>query len=137
VIVFTNGCFDILHRGHVEYLEKARSLGDILIVAVNSDASVRRLKGAGRPVNPLEDRMRILAALGCVDFVTSFADDTPLAVIKRLEPDILVKGADWKKDEVAGKDVVESYGGTIALVQYLKGYSTTAMLAAVSRRGKP
>src|SRR4051794_17833692 len=101
-IVFTNGCFDLLHAGHVRYLEKARSLGDVLVVALNGDASVRRLKGPTRPVNKLRDRQLVMAAVGAVDFVTSFGEDTPLKLILKLKPTILVKGGDWKADLIVG-----------------------------------
>ncbi len=127
-IVFTNGCFDLLHRGHVEYLKKSRSLGDILVVALNSDSSVRRLKGKNRPVTPQDDRANILAGLEPVDFVIIFREDTPLNLIKALKPDILVKGADWDKNKIAGKEIVESYGGRVEAVPYLRGYSTTSLL---------
>lgn len=127
-IVFTNGCFDLLHRGHVEYLRKARQMGDLLVVGLNSDASVRRLKGAGRPVNRQADRAAVLAALESVDFITIFNEDTPLKTIKALLPDVLVKGADWDKKGVVGKDIVESRGGAVRLVKFLKWYSTTRIL---------
>jgi D-beta-D-heptose 7-phosphate kinase/D-beta-D-heptose 1-phosphate adenosyltransferase len=127
-IVFTNGCFDLLHRGHVEYLKKARQMGDLLVVGLNSDASVRRLKGAGRPVNRQADRAAVLAALECVDFITIFNEDTPFKTIKALMPDVLVKGADWDRACVVGKDIVESRGGSVKLVKFLKGYSTTKIL---------
>ncbi len=131
--VFTNGCFDLLHRGHVEYLRKARSLGDLLIIGLNSDASVRRLKGRGRPVNSQNDRAAVLAGLECVDFIVLFGEDTPLNLIKKIRPDVLVKGADWKKSEIAGSGIVRSRGGKVAAVKYLKGYSTTKLLERISR----
>jgi rfaE bifunctional protein nucleotidyltransferase chain/domain len=113
-LVFTNGCFDILHRGHVDYLEQAAALGASLVVAVNSDASVRRLgKGAGRPLNPLEDRMAVLAALACVTLVVPFDDNTPLALIERIRPDHLVKGGDWPPEAIVGADVVAAAGGKV------------------------
>lgn len=133
-IVFTNGCFDLLHKGHVEYLKKARSFGDALIVGLNSDASVRRLKGRGRPVTPQGDRAKILAGLESVDFITIFNEDTPLNLISHLKPDILVKGADWDKNRVAGKDIVEACGGRVETVKYLKGYSTTDMLKKIAKK---
>ena len=133
-IAFTNGCFDLLHRGHIEYLKKARSLGDILVIGLNSDASVRRLKGKNRPVTSQNDRAEILANLEFVDFVTIFNEDTPFNLIKKLRPDILVKGADWKRNEIVGKNIVESYGGKVAVVKYLKGYSTTGILHVISKK---
>jgi len=128
VVVFTNGCFDVIHRGHVEYLYFAKSLGDLLVVAVNSDDSVKRLKGEGRPINKLEDRMTVLAALEMVDYVVPFDEDTPYEVIKLLRPDIIVKGGDYKPEEVVGKDIVESYGGKVVIAPYIRGYSTTEIL---------
>lgn len=133
-LVFTNGCFDILHRGHVELLEDARSQGDRLVVAINSDASVRRLKGAGRPVNPREDRAHLLAALAAVDVVTWFADDTPAALIERLLPDVLVKGGDYLPREVVGADAVRAAGGRVVLAPLVPGRSTTAILQRASGR---
>ncbi len=127
-IVFTNGCFDILHYGHTYYLEKARLSGDILIVAINSDASVRRLKGRERPVNPLRDRMRVLAALESVDYVVSFSQDTPLSIIKRLKPDVLVKGGDWKIESIVGGKEVVSWGGEVKSIPLKKGRSSTGII---------
>ncbi|HAR31118.1 MAG TPA: bifunctional heptose 7-phosphate kinase/heptose 1-phosphate adenyltransferase [Gammaproteobacteria bacterium] len=127
-IVFTNGCFDILHAGHVAYLEEARARGDRLIVAVNDDDSVRRLKGLGRPVNPLERRQRVLAGLASVDWVTSFADDTPEALLAALRPDVLVKGGDYAADGVVGADLVRSYGGSVAVLSLVDDCSTTAIV---------
>jgi D-beta-D-heptose 7-phosphate kinase/D-beta-D-heptose 1-phosphate adenosyltransferase len=131
-IIFTNGCFDLLHRGHVEYLKRAKSLGDALIIGLNSDESVKRLKGKSRPVNNLDDRAEVLAGLECVDLVTIFDEDTPLDLIGALRPDVLVKGADWKNNEIVGSELVRSYGGKVALVRYLKGYSTTSLLKKIS-----
>lgn len=128
-VVFTNGVFDILHAGHVTYLEAARALGDVLVVGLNSDASVRRLKGPTRPVNTQEDRACVLAALRCVDHVVVFDDDTPLRVITDLLPDVLVKGADYTRDTVVGADVVEQHGGRVALIPLLEGRSTTSIIA--------
>ncbi len=127
-VVFTNGCFDILHVGHKRYLEQARALGDRLIVGVNSDASVRRLKGPGRPVNPVEDRVEMLSALECVDEVIVFDEDTPCELIKRLKPNILVKGGDYTADRVAGRDIVESYGGRVEIIPFVENRSTTAVI---------
>ena len=127
--VFTNGCFDLLHVGHVHYLEEARSLGDGLIVGVNTDASVTRLmKGPGRPLNPEADRARVLAPLSCVDRVVLFAEDTPLALITRLAPDILVKGGDYRLDEIVGQEVVLARGGRVVALPFLPGYSTTGLI---------
>lgn len=128
-VVFTNGCFDILHRGHVAYLTQARALGDRLIVGVNTDASVRRLKGPGRPVVEQGDRAYVLAALACVDVVTLFDDDTPAALIAALLPDVLVKGGDYSPEQVVGRDVVESHGGRLVLLPFVAGRSTTDILA--------
>ncbi len=131
-LVFTNGCFDILHRGHVSYLEEAAALGQSLIVGVNSDASVRRLeKGSGRPVNPLEDRMAILAALGCVSLVIPFDEDTPLELIKMVRPDHLVKGGDWLADKIVGADVVKSYGGQVHSIPFRFQRSTTDLIQRI------
>ncbi len=128
-VVFTNGCFDLLHPGHVAYLEEARSLGDALLVAVNTDASARRLqKGEGRPVNPEADRARLLAALAAVDRVVLFAEDTPLQIITALQPDILVKGGDYRLEEVAGREVVLARGGQVLILPFQTGYSTSRLL---------
>jgi D-beta-D-heptose 7-phosphate kinase/D-beta-D-heptose 1-phosphate adenosyltransferase len=127
-IVFTNGCFDILHAGHVAYLEQAASLGERLIVAVNSDASVRRLKGAGRPINPLHRRMAVLAGLSSVDWVVDFSEDTPELLLQAIRPDVLVKGGDYGPDQVVGRDIVESYGGAVQVLSKVGGASTTALV---------
>ncbi len=127
-IVFTNGCFDLLHRGHVEYLSKASDLGDVLVVGLNTDASVRRLKGEGRPVNDQEARALVLASLACVDAVVLFDEDTPYELIKAVRPDVLVKGADYKVEEIVGHDIVTSYGGQVLTVPLVEGYSTTKLL---------
>jgi rfaE bifunctional protein nucleotidyltransferase chain/domain len=127
--VFTNGCFDLLHLGHVQYLEAARSLGDGLIVGVNTDASVKRLgKGRDRPLNPEADRARVLAALACVDRVVLFGEDTPLALITLLTPDILVKGGDYRLDEIVGREVVQARGGRVVALPFVPGYSTTGLM---------
>ena len=129
LVVFTNGCFDLLHLGHVRYLEAARSLGDSLIVGVNTDVSVKRLgKGPGRPLNPEGDRARVLAALACVDRVVLFAEDTPLALITRLAPDILVKGGDYRLDAIVGREVVLARGGRVVALPFVPGYSTTGLI---------
>lgn len=132
-IVFTNGCFDLLHYGHVEYLQKAKKSGDILIVALNSDASVRRLKGKKRPLTPLRYRMQILAALAVVDFVTSFNELTPRKIIEALRPDVLLKGGDWKLDNIIGKDILESYGGKIITIAYTTGFSTSNLIKKIAK----
>lgn len=130
-IVFTNGCFDLLHAGHVKYLQKARSLGDILVLGLNSDSSVRRLKGEKRPLIAEEERAHILAALDCIDYVTIFDEDTPLNIITSLKPDILAKGGDYTLDSVIGKDFVESYGGRVELVSFVDGKSTSNIIERV------
>ena len=127
-VVFTNGCFDLLHVGHVRSLEQARGLGDRLVVAVNSDASVRRLKGPTRPLVPARQRAEVLAALACVDWVVVFGEDTPLAVIRALRPDVLAKGGDWKLDEIVGGDEVESWGGRVVRLRQVPGVRTTSIL---------
>lgn len=130
-VVFTNGCFDILHAGHVQYLEKARALGDMLVVAINSDASVRRLKGEKRPINSEQDRAYILSRLKPVDAVVLFDDDTPLRVIETLLPDVLVKGNDWAVENIVGKDVVEAAGGEVRTIAFLDGRSTTGTIEKI------
>lgn len=130
-VVFTNGCFDLLHRGHLHLLTRARMQGDHLVVGVNSDRSVRRLKGDQRPVLPLEDRMALLDALNCVDDVTSFGEDTPLRLIERLRPDVLVKGSDYAPDEIVGADVVQEHGGRVHRVELLEGKGTTEILRSI------
>lgn len=145
-IVFTNGCFDLLHPGHIRTLEAARKLGDGLIVGLNSDAGVRQLKGSGRPVLPEQERAEILAALECVDAVVIFNEPTPREIIAALLPDVLVKGGDWPGDQIVGREEVEAAGGRVVSVAVAPGYSTTALLqrirnspAAVSsgRRAEP
>ncbi len=130
-VVFTNGCFDILHAGHVQYLNQAKALGDVLVVAINSDASVRKIKGDKRPINTQEDRAYILKNLKAVDAVLLFEDDTPLAVIETLLPDVLVKGADWAVEKIVGKDVVEAHGGTVQTISFLEGRSTTGTIEKI------
>lgn len=133
-IVFTNGCFDILHRGHVTYLAQARALGASLIVAANTDASVKRLgKGDDRPLNPLENRMAVLAALECVSLVTWFDEDTPIERILDCKPDILVKGGDWAVDHIVGAPEVRGWGGKVASIPFLHDTSTTAMVNKIRR----
>jgi rfaE bifunctional protein nucleotidyltransferase chain/domain len=130
-VVFTNGVFDLLHRGHVEYLYAARALGDVLVVGLNSDASVRRLKGPTRPVNNEIDRAVVLGGLACVDAVTIFDEDTPAALIDAIVPDILVKGADYQPDQVVGRETVERAGGRLVLIPFVQGHSTTTMLQRI------
>lgn len=132
-IVFTNGCFDLLHRGHVEYLFAARSLGDRLVVGLNSDASVRRLKGDGRPVNPQMDRALVLAGLAAVDAVTIFDEDTPIGLIRSLLPDVLVKGGDYSVDGVVGAPEVVAAGGKVVIAPLVAGRSTTSILQRAQR----
>lgn len=127
-IVFTNGCFDILHAGHVSYLKKARALGDCLVVGLNADDSVKRLKGPGRPVNPASARAAVLGALSCVDYVVIFEEDTPLGLIERVRPDVLVKGGDWEGREIVGAAVVEGTGGRVVTMPYEDGFSTTGLI---------
>ncbi len=136
-LVFTNGCFDILHVGHVRYLNHARALGNALVVAVNSDRSVRKLKGPGRPVVPEMERIEMLAALACVDLVFAFDDPTPQRVIDAIVPDILVKGADWQIDEIVGRETVEKAGGVVRNVPLVEGSSTTGIIARVIERFNP
>ena len=135
-VVFTNGCFDLLHPGHIDSLEKARALGDVLVVGLNSDASVRQLKGAGRPVLPERERAEILAALECVDGVVIFDALTPREVIARLLPDVLVKGGDWASDQIVGREEVEAAGGRVVSIPVVAGYSTTEILRKI-RDGAP
>jgi len=126
-IVFTNGCFDLLHYGHIHYLAEARALGDVLVIGLNSDASVQRLKGAHRPHKDQVTRQFILAALACVDAVTLFEEDTPYSLIRLLQPDILVKGGDWKPEDIVGSDIVLGRGGEVRSLSFIEGYSTTGI----------
>lgn len=130
-LVFTNGVFDLLHPGHVRYLAEARRHGDALIVAVNADRSVRAIKGPTRPINPERDRAEVLAALECVDAVVLFDEDDPHAIVSALQPDVLVKGADWAPDAIVGRDVVEARGGRVVRIPFAEGYSTTSLLARI------
>lgn len=127
-IVFTNGCFDLLHVGHVRYLQEAKSLGDILVVALNTDESVKKIKGPSRPVQNESDRAEILAALGCVDFTTLFSEETPAQIIRIVKPDVLVKGGDWKVDQIVGSDFVQSIGGKVYSLNFVDGKSTTNLI---------
>lgn len=136
-VVFTNGCFDLLHAGHVRLIRKAGSEGDVLVVALNTDASVRRLKGEGRPVFPLRERLEVLAAFADVDYVTWFPEPTPRRIVAALRPDILVKGGDWGPGRIVGRDEVEAAGGRVVIVPYLRGRSSTSLvgrIAAAARR---
>jgi rfaE bifunctional protein nucleotidyltransferase chain/domain len=130
-IVFTNGVYDLLHRGHVEYLEEARALGDRLVVGVNTDASVRRLKGPSRPIVTLEDRAAVLRALACVDLVVAFDDDTPLRLIEAVQPDVLVKGADYAVGDIVGREVVEARGGLVTTIALREGLSTSTLVERI------
>ncbi|MDZ4241743.1 MAG: D-glycero-beta-D-manno-heptose 1-phosphate adenylyltransferase [Candidatus Omnitrophota bacterium] len=130
-VAFTNGCFDILHAGHVSYLEAAKKKDRVLIVGLNSDASVKRIKGPKRPVVGQKERAKVLAALGCVDFVAVFTEDTPYKLIAAVQPDVLVKGADWKGRDIAGSDIVKKRGGRVELIRYLPSWSTTNIIEAV------
>lgn len=130
-IVFTNGVFDLLHRGHLTYLREAATLGDRLIIGINTDASVKRLKGEKRPVNCLEDRMYMLSCLSCVDMVVPFEEDTPLDLIKHVRPDILVKGGDYKIKNIVGFDYVRSYNGSVKVLSLIDGYSSTLLIEKI------
>ena len=132
-VVFTNGTFDILHRGHVEYLARAKRLGDVLIVGLNTDASIRRIKGKGRPINTNRDRSAVLAALEAVDYVCLFGEDTPHRIIERLVPDVLVKGADWHVREIVGRGVVEQNGGIVRRITLTPGRSTSSIITRIQR----
>ncbi len=130
-IVFTNGTFDLLHAGHVMYLEKAKALGDILMVGINTDKSVKSYKSPHRPIVPQSDRIRVLTALECVDYAILFEDPTPIKLILAIQPDVLVKGADWKKETIVGAKEVESWGGKVVRVRLLAGHSTTSLIAQI------
>jgi D-beta-D-heptose 7-phosphate kinase/D-beta-D-heptose 1-phosphate adenosyltransferase len=134
-IVFTNGVYDLLHPGHVRYLQEARKLGDMLIVGLNADESVRRNKGPDRPITPEHERAEVLAALACVDAVVVFGEDTPAAIIQTIQPDVLVKGADWPADQIVGRDTVEARGGRVVLIPVEQGYSTTSIVERIRRAG--
>lgn len=134
-VVFTNGVFDLLHPGHVRYLQQARALGDILIIGINTDRSVRANKGPSRPITPEGERAEVLSALACVDAVTIFDEETPLALISAVQPDVLVKGADWAHDAIVGRDVVEARGGRVVRVPVEQGHSTTSIVARITAGG--
>lgn len=131
-IVFTNGCFDLLHPGHLHYLHKAKSHGDVLIVALNSDSSIKKLKGDNRPVNNFEFRATMLSYLNFVDLIIEFDNDTPLELIQKISPNVLVKGADYSESQVVGADFVKSNGGEVLLVEFLKGFSSTEIIKAIN-----
>ena len=133
-IVFTNGCFDLLHIGHVRYLEKAKALGDVLVVGVNSDTSVRKLKGPQRPILSEEERTEILSGLGCVDYVTLFNEMDPLKLITSLHPDVLVKGGDWAKEQIVGREVVERSGGEVVIIPFVGKASTSTLIETILKR---
>jgi len=133
-IIFTNGCFDLLHVGHIRYLEEAKALGDILVVGINSDQSVRRIKGPYRPILPEEERAEILSGLGCVDYITIFDEADPLELISFLRPHILVKGGDWTKETTVGKEVVERSGGEVVILPFVQGASTSNLIEAILER---
>jgi rfaE bifunctional protein nucleotidyltransferase chain/domain len=135
-IVFTNGCFDLIHPGHIRYLRAARRLGDVLVVGLNSDASVRRLKGPTRPLVRQRDRCEVVAALEMVDCVTVFGEDTPYSLIKHVQPDVLVKGGDWKPDAIVGADVVRARGGAVRSLRFAPGYSTTRLVESVVKKSR-
>ncbi len=133
-VVFTNGCFDLLHIGHVRYLEEAKALGDVLVVGVNSDTSVRKLKGPKRPILPEEERTEVLSGLGCVDYVTLFDEIDPLKLITSLRPDVLVKGGDWTKEQIVGRDEVERSGGEVFVIPFVKRASTSNLIQTILKR---
>ena len=132
-ISFTNGCFDILHYGHISLLQRAKKISDILVVAINSDSSVKRIKGKKRPIFGLRDRMQAVAGLESVDFVTFFNQDTPLALIKLLRPDFIIKGGDWSRNKVVGKEIVESYGGRVLILPLIKGKSSSKIIKKIGQ----
>jgi rfaE bifunctional protein nucleotidyltransferase chain/domain len=133
IIVFTNGCFDILHRGHCTYLAEAKMLGDILIVGLNTDASIRRIKGENRPINNQEDRAYVLSALKAVDYVILFDEDTPKKIISQIMPDVLVKGGDYKIEDIVGADIVTNNGGKVVTIPFVNGYSTTHIIQSIEQ----
>ncbi len=133
-IVFTNGCFDFLHVGHVRYLKAARAHGDVLVVGLNSDGSVRQIKGPGHPIVPEDERAEVLASLACVDFVTVFDEPDPAMIIGILMPDVLVKGADWAEDAIVGRDIVQEAGGRVVRIPLTEGVSTTGMIEKILAR---
>jgi rfaE bifunctional protein nucleotidyltransferase chain/domain len=135
-VVFTNGCFDLIHAGHIDYLTKAKKFGDILIVALNSDASVTRIKGARRPIVPFKERSFVIANIKAVDYVTVFEEDTPYEAIKKLVPDVLIKGADWRINDIVGRDIVEGAGGKVETIDFVNFQSTTNIINIILERFK-
>ena len=133
-LVFTNGCFDLLHPGHVRYLSEARACGDRLVVAVNADATVAKLKGEARPLTPLDERMEVLAALATVDYVVPFEEETPAVIIAAIVPDVLVKGGDWTPDKIVGRETVEAAGGQVLSLPFAPGFSTTDLIERIVSR---
>ncbi len=133
-VVFTNGCFDIIHRGHIEYLKEAKSFGDVLIIGVNSDVSMQKIKGAERPIIPLEDRLYILSHVTFVDFLIPFDEETPEYVIREVLPDVLVKGGDYTEKEILGADLVKAHGGKVKIVPYIEGKSSSAIIEQIVKR---
>ena len=132
-VIFTNGCFDLLHGGHIRLFREAKRRGDILVVALNTDASVRRLKGPSRPIFPLKERLEVLSAVADIDYLTWFAENTPRKIIAALLPDVLIKGGDWTPDEVVGKAEIEAAGGRVVIVPYFKGHSSTSIIDRIIR----
>jgi len=132
-VVFTNGCFDILHLGHVRYLKASKALGDVLLVGLNSDASIRGIKGNNRPINSEKDRAEVLAALACVDYITIFEEPDPLNLIEEVVPDVLVKGADWEASQIVGADLVQGYGGRVVRIPFVEDVSTTRLIERILR----
>lgn len=132
-VVFTNGCFDILHYGHITYLKKAKSQGDILIIGVNSDSSVRKIKGRGRPINNQKARLAVLSGLKFIDYLVLFNESTPLNLIKQVKPNVLIKGADWQTKDIVGSELVRKSGGKVVRIPYVKGFSTTAIIEKIKR----
>lgn len=130
-VVFTNGCFDLLHRGHIHLFREAKKWGDTLVVAVNDDSSIKKIKGASRPIFPLEERLEVLEAIGEIDYLTSFSEETPRKIIAALLPDVLVKGGDWEPDEVVGKEEVEGSGGEVRIIPYLEGSSSSEIIKRI------
>lgn len=135
-VVFTNGCFDIVHAGHVDYMEKAKALGDVLVVGVNSDSSVKRIKGEKRPIVDIKNRLRLLQGLSVIDYLCVFEEDTPLELIKSVSPSVLVKGEDWKDKGVVGEDFVKTYGGKVELIKLLPGISTSIIIDKIVKTYK-
>lgn len=135
-VVFTNGCFDLLHSGHIHLFREARKKGDVFIVAVNDDYSIRKIKGASRPIFPLKERVEILAAIEDIDYLTSFSEEIPQKIIARLQPDVLVKGGDWKPEEVVGKREVEDAGGKVEIIPYLEGRSSSDIVKRIVNAAK-